>query len=104
MPIYRFSCGSCGDFEKRAGYEDSSLACQCGGVAKRAPYSGSVGIHVEGRVLPTNPVEKQQDLLKKNRAKGWDYDRSMSLLRKNTFRDKEGHLQVNAQKVMADGR
>lgn len=101
MPVYRFSCGSCGDFEKRAGYEDSTLSCSCGGVATRAPYSGSVGVHVEGRVLPTNPVEMQQHTLKKTRESGWDYDRSMSLIRKNTARDKEGHLKVNTAGVMS---
>lgn len=101
MPIYRFSCSTCGDFERKAGYEDSTLACQCGETAKRAPYSGGVGVQVEGRLLPADPGEAQALQLKKTRESGWDYDRSMSLIRKNTFRDKEGHLQVNTQGVMS---
>lgn len=100
MPFYVFRCEACGPFEKRASYEDAFLPCRCGGSARRAPYSGSLSIHVEGRALPTNPVEKQAHEFKKVRESGWDYDRSMSLIRKNSFRDKEGHLQVNTQAVM----
>lgn len=97
MPIYRYSCKSCGDFEKRAGYEDASASCRCGGAATRAPYSGQLNVHVEGRVLPTNPVEMQQHEFKELRKSGWDADRALSGIRKNITTDKEGHKHFNAE-------
>lgn len=104
MPIYTFLCEACGPFEKRASFDDARLLCQCGGNAQRAPFSGAPIFHVEGRYTPTAPAEKQQYELKKARESGWDYDRSMSLIRKNTHRDKEGHLHVNTQGVMSGGK
>lgn len=95
MPVYEYRCAQCGPFEKRAGYEDASCSCRCGGVANRAPYSGSVGVFVEGRVLPTSPAEQQNYQLNQARAQGWDYDRSMSLIRKNVATDKEGRKHIN---------
>jgi putative FmdB family regulatory protein len=96
MPTYEYRCAHCGPFEKRAGYEDRSAPCRCGGAATRAPFSGSTGVIVEGRLLPTNPVEKQQHDFKKLRESGWDRDRAITGIRKNIKTDKEGHKHFNA--------
>jgi putative FmdB family regulatory protein len=96
MPIYQYRCEACGPFDKRAGYEDRSIPCRCGGAATRAPFSDSAGVIVEGRLLPTNPVEKQQHEFKKLRESGWDRDRALTGIRKNIKTDKEGRKHFNA--------
>lgn len=97
MPLYRFSCPACGDFEKRAGFEDSSVLCRCGGAALRSPFSGGVGVIVEGRLLPTAPADVLDGVAKNLRRTGWDYDRAMTGIRKNTTRDRDGNRVVNTE-------
>ena len=103
MPFYVYSCPQCGEFEKRAGFEDSSLSCRCGGRAQRAPFSGSAGIVVAGRHLPTDPVEKEQHTFKELRKSGWDGDRAMTLVRKNVKTNPEGHKFLDVKAMNANG-
>lgn len=99
MPLYRYSCPRCGDFEKRAGLDDASLPCRCGETAKRAPFSGGVGVIVEGRLLPTSPGDAVEGTRKSLRKSGWDYDRAMTAIRTNTTRDRNGNRVVNTKAI-----
>lgn len=93
MPLYVFNCDSCGLFEKRAGFDDHSLPCAgCGGAANRAPFSGSVAMKVEGRVLITDPVEAQYEQHRANRRSGWDYDRALRRYRSGVRETETGRV------------
>lgn len=91
MPIYVYRCSACGDFEKRAGYEDSSITCECGAAATRRPFSGGGGTIVEGRVLISDPLYAQDKQFKDLRKSGWDGDRAISKMRKNIKTDPQGN-------------
>ena len=92
MPIYLYQCPGCkGGFEQRGGYDAASAECQCGATATRAPFSGGVGLVVEGRVLITDPLYAQDKQFKDLRKSGWDGDRAISKMRKNIKTDPQGN-------------
>lgn len=93
MPTYQYECPVDGLFERRAGYNDSEVSCECGRPAARKPFYAANSF-VAGRSLP-NPSDHlavQDEWFKEVRRQGWSGERSMEALRANRRYDKEGRM------------
>ena len=95
MPLYRFSCGSCGaSFDALAGYGADAKGCTCGSPAVRVP-TFEAGFVVAGKSIPPDRASAQYEEHRELRRAGWNGDRALELIRKNVSEDKEGRKSLN---------
>lgn len=101
MPKYDYDCPKHGRFEQIAGYDDSVVPCVCGRPAQRRSVYRDQCVSFRGGgftktvVPPPGSVEAQDNSFKELRKSGWDEDRALSQIRKNTVEGKDGKKKLN---------
>ena len=96
MPFYNYRCPECGSFERRAGYNDGVVLCACGREAGREAVYHTNHI-IEGRALPSDPTEVQNEFFKEVRKRGWSEDRAVTEMRANMIEDNQGRKFLNTK-------
>lgn len=102
MPTYDFTCPKCGTFEQRASYDTEVVPCDCGRGASREsvyPITYKMGM---GELPPRHEADEIDHLAKKElNKKGWNYDRTMTEIRKNKKVDKDGNTYIDMSKAIS---